>query len=63
MQLHLPGHLVEPGDCDDGAHGPEPRGLRRRLAARRDGDDGGRAHVVGGLHGRDGGRRGHVHRH
>ena len=54
---------MEPGDCDDGAHRPEPRGLSGRLAARRDGNDGGCADVIGGLNGRDRGRGGDVHRH
>ena len=63
MELHLPGHLIEPGDGDDGAQWPEPRGLGGRLAGGRDGDDGGRADVVGGLDGRHGGRGGDIHRH
>ena len=63
VELHLPGHLIEPGDRDDGAHRPETRGLGGSLAGGRDGDDGGRADVVGGLDGRHGGRGGDVHRH
>ena len=63
MELHLPGHLIEPGDRDDRAHRPEARGLGGRLAGGRDGDDGGGADVVGGLDGRHGGRGSDVHRH
>ena len=55
MKLHLPSHLVEPGHAEDGAGRPELGRLLGRAAGGGDGDDGRGAHIVGCLHGSDGG--------